>query len=62
MSITIHPSMLSDERRNDPRRRAEMSVLDQLTASDYQGTAIYEWSAGHGAQEVDGSCPVNWCG
>ena len=53
MSITIHPSMLSDERRNDPRRRAEMSVLDQLTASDYQGTAIYEWSAGHGAQEVD---------
>ena len=53
MSITIHPSMLSDERRNDPRRRAEMAVLDQLTASDYQGTAIYEWSAGHGAQEID---------
>ncbi len=53
MSITIHPSMLSDERRNDPRRRAEMAVLDQLTASHYQGTAIYEWSAGHGAQEID---------
>ena len=24
-----------------------------MTASDYQGTAIYEWSAGHGAQEID---------
>ncbi len=53
MSITIHPSPVPPERRNDPKRRAEMSVLDQLTASEYHGTAIYEWSAGDGSPEVD---------
>ena len=30
-----------------------MSVLDQLTASEHQGTAIYEWLAGDGSPEVD---------
>ena len=53
MSITIHPSPLPEERRNDPRRRAEMSVLDHLANSHLQGTAIYEWKAAADTQEVD---------
>lgn len=53
MSITIHPSPLPEERRNDPKRRAEMSVLDHLACSHLQGTAIYEWKAGADTQEVD---------
>ncbi len=53
MSITIHPSPLPDGRRADPKRRAEMSVLDQLAASESSGVAIYEWSAGDSSPEVD---------
>ena len=53
MSITIHPNPLSQERRNDPKRRAEMLVLDQLAATVRVGAACYEWSAGAGSQEVD---------
>ena len=53
MIITIHPNPLTQERRNDPKRRAEMFVLDQLAASVRVGTACYEWSAGPGSPEVD---------
>ena len=53
MSIIIHPSPLPDGRRADPKRRAEMSVLDQLAASESSGAAIYEWSAGGGSPELD---------
>ena len=53
MSITIIPDPLPEERRNDPKRQAEMSVLDPLARTENRGTAIYEWSAGPGSPEVD---------
>lgn len=53
MSIHVHPDPLPDERRNDPRRRAEMTVLDRLVMSHLSGKACYEWKAEGKSQEVD---------
>lgn len=53
MTITIHPDPLPEERRNDPRRQAEMSVLDHLADSRLDGVARYEWKASGDSQEVD---------
>ena len=53
MPINVHPDPLPEGRRNDPRRRAEMSVLRHLATSHLDGTARYEWKADADSQEVD---------
>ena len=42
-----------EHRREDPKRRAEMQVYDQLAGSDAPGAAIYEIRAHRDAPEVD---------
>ena len=48
----IQPDFPND-RRQDPRRRAELEVHNQLAASDLLGRAIYEARASAAGPEVD---------
>ena len=50
--MQIQPDFPNDRRR-DPRRRAELEVHDQLAASDLPGRAIHEARAPAAGQEVD---------
>ena len=43
--MTITPERFPDERRNDPKRRAEATVFDTLANCQRAGHVIYEWGA-----------------
>ncbi len=43
--MIITPEQFPDERRKDPKRRAEAVVFDALAESDHCGHALYEWGA-----------------
>ena len=43
--MIITPEQFPDQRRHDPKRRAEAAVFDTLAQSQRAGHALYEWSA-----------------
>ena len=51
--MQMHPTTFPLDRRNDPKRRAEARVFDEITASQLDGFAYYEWQRGHNAPQLD---------
>ncbi len=47
------PEQFPQERRNDPKRRAEAIVFDTLAQSQRPGHALYEWSAPGRCHQTD---------
>ena len=54
--MIITPEQFPDERRHDPKRRAEAIVFDTLAQSQRAGHAIYEWSAPGRHHQTDFAC------
>ena len=53
MAIQFTPEKFPDERRSDPKRRAEAAVFDALTAIRRSGYGIYEMRLRPKGQQVD---------
>lgn len=53
MAIQFTPEKFPDERRNDPKRRAEAAVFDALSAMSRSGYGIYEMRLRQKGQQVD---------
>lgn len=54
--MIISPEMFPEERRNDPKRRAEAIVFHILLACLYAGHTIYEWGAPGRHHRTDFAC------
>ena len=54
--MIITPEQFPEERRNDPKRRAEAAVFDVLAQSQRAGHALYEWSAPGRCHQTDFAC------
>ena len=51
--METHPDMFPPERRNDPKRRAEARVFDELRNNPLPGFAYYEWQRDHRSPQID---------
>ena len=51
--MQTHPVTFPPDRRNDPMRQAEARVFDEITASQLDGFAYYEWQRDHNAPQID---------
>ena len=51
--METHPEMFPPERRNDPKRRAEARVFDELRRSRMPGFVYYEWQRDHRSRQLD---------
>ena len=47
------PELFPDERRHDPKRRAEATVFDTLAECQRAGHALYEWGASDRPHRTD---------
>ena len=54
--MIISPEMFPEERRNDPKRRAEAIIFHILLACLYAGHTIYEWGAPGRHHRTDFAC------
>ena len=53
MGIQFMPSEFPEQRRNDPKRRAEAEVFDALVNMGKDGRGIYEFRYRPDGQQVD---------
>ncbi len=51
--MQTHPTTFPSDRRNDPMRRAEARVFDEINASRLPGFAYYEWQRDHNSPQLD---------
>ena len=51
--MQMHPTTFPLDRRNDPTRRAEVRVFDEINASRLPGFAHYEWQRDHNSPQLD---------
>ncbi len=51
--MQTHPTTFPSDRRNDPKRRAEARVFDEINASCLPGFAHYEWQRDHNSPQLD---------
>ena len=51
--MQTHPVTFPPDRRNDPMRRAEARVFDEIKSSRLPGFAYYEWQRDHNAPQID---------
>ena len=51
--MQTHPEIFPPERRNDPRRRAEARVFDELRNSHLPGFVYYEWQRDRRSPQLD---------
>ena len=51
--MQMHPITFPPDRRNDPKRRAEARVFDEINASRLSGFAHYEWQRDHNSPQLD---------
>ena len=51
--MQMHPITFPPDRRNDPKRRAEARVFDEINASRLPGFAHYEWQRDHNSPQLD---------
>ena len=51
--MQMHPITFPPDRRNDPMRQAEARVFDEITASQLDGFAYYEWQRDHNSPQID---------
>ena len=51
--MQMHPTTFPPDRRNDPMRRAEARVFDEIKSSGLPGFAYYEWQRDHNAPQLD---------
>ena len=51
--MQTHPEMFPSDRRDDPMRRAESQVFDEINASRLPGFAYYEWQRDHNSPQLD---------
>ena len=54
--MQMHPITFPPDRRNDPKRRAEARVFDEINASRLPGFAHYEWQRDHKSPQLDLPC------
>ena len=62
MTIKMKPEGLSTQRRNDPKRRAELEAFEVLAKLDLEGHALYEFRWRPEGQQVDFALWVNHTG
>ena len=51
--METHPEIFPPDRRNDPKRRAEARVFDELRRSRLPGLTLYEWQRDHRSRQLD---------
>ena len=51
--MQMHPTTFPPDRRNDPKRRAEARVFDEINGSRLPGFAYYEWQRDHNSPQLD---------
>ena len=51
--MQMHPTTFPLDRRNDPKRRAEARVFDEISGSRLPGFAYYEWQRDHNSPQLD---------
>ena len=51
--MQTHPEIFPPERRNDPKRRAEARVFDEIQRSPLPGFAHYEWQRDHRSPQLN---------
>ena len=51
--MQMHPITFPPDRRNDPKRRAEARVFDEINASRLPGFVHYEWQRDHKSPQLD---------
>ena len=51
--MQTHPVTFPPDRRNDPMRRAEARVFDEIKSSGLPGFAYYEWQRDHNSPQID---------
>ena len=51
--METHPELFPPDRRNDPKRRAEARVFDEIQNSRLAGFAHYEWQRDHRSPQLD---------
>ena len=51
--METHPVTFPPDRRNDPMRRAEARVFDEIQSSRLPGFAYYEWQRDHNSPQID---------
>ena len=51
--MQMHPTTFPLDRRNDPKRRAEARVFDEISGSRLPGFAHYEWQRDHNSPQLD---------
>ncbi len=53
ITMQTHPEIFPPERRNDPKRRAEARVFDEIQRSPLPGFAHYEWQRDHRSPQLN---------
>ena len=51
--MQMHPTAFPSDRRDDPMRRAESQVFDEIKSSGLPGFAYYEWQRDHNSPQLD---------
>ena len=51
--MQMHPTTFPSDRRDDPMRRAEAHVFDEINGSRLPGFAHYEWQRDHKSPQLD---------
>ena len=51
--MQMHPITFPPDRRDDPMRRAESQVFDEIESSGLPGFAHYEWQRDHNSPQID---------
>ena len=51
--METYPTNFPPDRRNDPKRRAEARIFDELRRSHLPGFACYEWQRDHRSPQLD---------
>ena len=51
--MQMHPTTFPSDRRNNPKRRAESQVFDEIRRSRLPGFAHYEWQRDHNSPQLD---------